>query len=103
MSDGSDSPQALIVEVKKGGEVPFDGVLVDEWAIAELYTQVEVCSEVKHLVNKQLPLNFVGGIAFGASVVFLFVVAYCKMPGRVSHDIKRSDRTREGESKDLDG
>ena len=65
MSDnGSDSPQALIVELKKGKEAPFDGILMDEWATAELYTKVEVCSEVKHLIGKQLPLNFVGGIAF---------------------------------------
>jgi len=37
MSDnGSDSPQALIVELKKGKEAPFDGILMDEWTSGQL-------------------------------------------------------------------
>ena len=66
--NGSDAPEALIREIKKGEIAGFDGVLMDEWATAELYTQVTICTETKELIQAQ-PFDFTGGVLLGASLV----------------------------------
>ena len=39
-------PTPLVRKVSQGESTPFDGVLLNEWAAAELYTQRDLCTEV---------------------------------------------------------
>ena len=58
-------PAPLVTAVKKGQDVPFDGVVLDTWATAELYTQRNLCFEVRELIRDQPPYEFLGGIGTG--------------------------------------
>ena len=72
-------PAPLIIEVKKGQSVPFDGVVLDTWATAELYTQKDLCFEVRELIREQPPYEFFGGVGTGAFLVLLGTLFLCKV------------------------
>ena len=66
-------PAPLAKEVTAGEDVPFDGVILDTWATAELYTQRNLCFEVRALIRDQPPYEFLGGIGTGALLALVLV------------------------------
>ena len=71
-------PKPLIVEVKKGESAPFDGVILDNWATAELYAHRDLCLEIKGLIRQNSPYEFYGGMGIGAFIVLLGAIIFCK-------------------------
>jgi len=71
-------PAPLVKEVAAGEDVPFDGVILDTWAAAELYTQRDLCFELKALVRDQPPYEFYGGMCFGALITILATMVLYK-------------------------